>query len=208
MAAKEGTGAAPLEYTNSVGMPLREALSFVCDVLTGFGLKQDIKVIASGKTFTGFHLVKNLAIGADVCNSARGMMVALGCVQSLVCNTNECPTGVATQNPALSAGLVVEDKAHRVARYHKETVRATMEIVASAGLANPCFLNRSHIYRRISQTEVRRYDEIYPALTEGCLLSETFPDRFAHEMAESSAECFMPRHYVIECFSGLEKLPD
>jgi glutamate synthase domain-containing protein 2 len=99
-----GTGAAPLEYSNSVGMPLREALVFVVDVLNGFGLKKEIRVIASGKTFTGFHLVKKLALGADMCNSARGMMVALGCVQSLICHTNECPTGIATQDPAVASG--------------------------------------------------------------------------------------------------------
>ena len=157
-----GTGAAPLEYSNSVGMPLREALSFVSDVLIGFNLKNEIKVIASGKTFTGFHLVKNFAIGADICNSARGMMTALGCVQSLVCNTNECPVGIATQNPDLVIGLVVNDKASRIARYHTATVRAALEIVASAGLVGPSQLNRSHIFRRVSQTKYRRYDEIYP----------------------------------------------
>ena len=135
---------------------LREALAFVCDALIGFGLKDDIKVIASGKTFTGFHLVKNLALGADACNSARGMMVALGCVQSLVCNTNECPVGVATQNPVLVKGLVVNDKAERIARYHQETVKAVAEIVASAGLEHPSELNRSHIFRRISQTQILR----------------------------------------------------
>lgn len=93
-----GTGAAPLEYSNSIGSPLREALAFVDDCLTGYGVREDVKIIASGKIISGFHLVKNLALGADVCNSARGMMLALGCVQSLSCNTNECPTGVATQD--------------------------------------------------------------------------------------------------------------
>lgn len=203
-----GTGAAPLEYSNSVGMPLREGLVFICDILSGFGLKKDIKIIASGKVFTGFHLVKNFSLGADVCNSARGMMVALGCVQSLVCNTNECPTGIATQDPVLAAGLVVNDKAARIARYHKETVEATMDIVASAGLASTSQLNRSHIFRRVSETQVMRYDEIYPNLSDSSLLSKDYPARFAHEMAESSAECFMPQHYVIECYGGLEELPD
>lgn len=203
-----GTGAAPLEYSNSVGMPLREGLVFVSDILNGFGLKKDIKIIASGKVFTGFHLVKNFALGADVCNSARGMMVALGCVQSLICNTNECPTGIATQDPVLAAGLVVDDKASRIARYHKETVEATMDIVASAGLTNTNQLNRSHVFRRVSETQVMRYDEIYPNLKDQCLLSDEYPKGFAQEMAESSAQCFMPAHYVIECYGGLEALPD
>lgn len=202
-----GTGAAPLEYSNSVGMPLREALVFVVDVLVGFGLKKEIKVIASGKTFTGFHLVKNLALGADMCNSARGMMVALGCVQSLICHTNECPTGIATQDPALAAGLVVGDKATRIARFHKETVHATFDLVSSAGLPNPNQLNRSHIYRRVSQTDIKRYDEIYLNLTDGCLLQENcHPDLFAQEMKEASVDSFIPKKYVVEQQSGLEKV--
>lgn len=202
-----GTGAAPLEYSNSVGMPLREALVFVVDVLVGFGLKKDIKVIASGKTFTGFHLVKNLALGADICNSARGMMIALGCVQSLICHTNECPTGIATQDPALASGLVVGDKATRIARFHKGTVDATFDLVSSAGLSNPNQLNRSHIYRRVSQTEIKRYDEIYPNLTGGCLLQENCkPDLFTLEMKEASVDSFMPKHYMVEGQSGSEKV--
>ena len=100
-----GTGAPPLEYSNSIGMPLREALAFVADCLTGFGLRQDIRIIASGKILTAFHVVKNIALGADLCNSARGMMLALGCVHSLVCNTNRCPTGIATQDPRLGGPL-------------------------------------------------------------------------------------------------------
>ncbi|WP_339718941.1 FMN-binding glutamate synthase family protein [uncultured Paraglaciecola sp.] len=202
-----GTGAAPLEYSNSVGMPLREALVFVVDVLVGFGLKKDIRVIASGKTFTGFHLVKNLALGADMCNSARGMMVALGCVQSLICHTNECPTGIATQDPSLASGLVVGDKATRIARFHKGTVHATFDLVSSAGLSNPNQLNRSHIYRRVSQSEIKRYDEIYPNLTEGCLLQENCnPDLFTLEMKESTVDSFMPKNYVVAGHSGSEKV--
>jgi len=201
-----GTGAAPLEYSNSVGMPLREALAFIYDTLMGFGLKNDIKVIASGKIFTGFHLVKNLSLGADICNSARGMMVALGCVQSLTCNTNECPTGVATQNPVLTAGLVVNDKAERIARFHQETVKAAMEIVASAGLERPGELNRSHIFRRVSQTQVMRYDDIYPYPKDGCLLTETYPESFALDMSEACADSFIPQHCYAQSSSGLTEI--
>ncbi|WP_019616495.1 FMN-binding glutamate synthase family protein [Psychromonas ossibalaenae] len=201
-----GTGAAPLEYSNSVGMPLREGLSFVCDALIGFGLRDEIKVIASGKVFTGFHIVKNIALGADVCNSARGMMVALGCVQSLICNTNRCPTGIATQDPALASGLVVEDKAARVASYHNKTVKAAMEIVASAGLEYSSQLNRSHIYRRTSQTTIMRYDEIYPYPLKNCFLGDDYSKRFDQEMSESSAESFLPKHYFVKSSSGLAEL--
>jgi len=167
-----GTGAAPLEYANSVGMPLREALAFVDDCLTGFDLRQHVKVIASGMILTGFHLVKNLALGADLCNSARGMMLALGCVQSLVCNTNRCPTGVATQDPRLYRGLVVTDKAQRVARFHEKTVLATAEIIASAGLRHTSALNRTHIFRRIDQQKICSYDEVFPCVQPGSLLAE------------------------------------
>ena len=189
-----GTGAAPLEYSNSVGMPLREALSFVSDTLIGFGIKSDIKIIASGKVFTGFHLVKNIALGADACNSARGMMLSLGCVQSLICNTNECPVGVATQDPTLVAGIVVKDKAKRVMGFHDATVKSAMEIVASSGLDHPDQLSRTHIFRRVSETNIKRYDEIYPYPIMGCLAKADIPDRFVQEMSESTAESFTPGH--------------
>ncbi|MFT7130303.1 MAG: glutamate synthase domain-containing protein 2 [Gammaproteobacteria bacterium] len=201
-----GTGAAPLEYSNSVGMPLREALSFVADTLIGFGLRKDIKIIAAGKVFTGFHLVKNIALGADACNSARGMMLALGCVQSLLCNTNECPVGVATQNPALAAGIVVENKAERVARFHGETVKAALEIVASAGLDHTTQLNRSHIFRRTSQTDIKRFDEIYKYPVTGCFLGDDIPANAIQEMRESTAENFQPVHCIAEHTSGLAEL--
>ena len=200
-----GTGAAPLEYSNSVGMPLVEALAFVCDSLIGFNLRQHIRVIASGKVFTGFHLVKNLALGADLCNSARGMMVALGCVQSLLCNTNECPTGIATQKASLAKGLVVNNKSQRVASFHRKTVKAAMEIIASAGLTHTDQLNRSHIYRRISAAEVRRFDEIYRNLTPGALLSDELPDKFVQAMQESSSSRFFPDQFMLQTEQGIEQ---
>jgi len=202
-----GTGAAPLEYSNSIGMPLREALAFVADCLTGFGLKQDIRIIASGKILTAFHVVKNIALGADLCNSARGMMLALGCVHSLVCNTNRCPSGIATQDPRLERGLVVDDKAQRVANYHAKTVQATAEIIASAGLCHTSRLNRSHIYRRVDQREIQRYDQIFPYLSAGALLADSVPDRFRLIMEEASADAFSPHRCLTriddEC-TGIE----
>lgn len=201
-----GTGAAPLEYSNSVGMPLREALSFVCDALIGFDLKKNIKVIASAKVFTGFHIVKLLSLGADLCNSARGMMIAAGCVQSLTCNDNNCPVGIATQDPELAKGLVVSDKSTRVKRFHNETVKASMEIVASAGLRHPSELNRSYIYRRVSEIQIQRYDEIFPYPKRGCLLTESYPDNFSQAMAESSKDAFIPAGLFAEFNTGLEEL--
>lgn len=189
-----GTGAGPIEYSNSVGMPLREAVAFVDDCLTGFGLREHIRVIASGKILTGFHLVKNLALGADICNSARGMMLALGCVQSLTCNTNRCPTGVATQNPDLYRGLVVPDKATRVVQFHQGTVHATAELLSSTGLRHPSELNRTHIYRRVSPEAVRRYDQVFPYLRAGDLLSGRPSEDWQLVLDEALAESFQPQH--------------
>lgn len=185
-----GTGAAPLEYANSVGMPLTEALAFVVDALVGFDLKSSIRVVASGKILTGFHVVKNMALGADLCNSARGMMLALGCVQSLMCDTNRCPTGVATQDPRLYRGVVVPEKALRVASFHDKTVHATAELLASAGLRHPAELTRAHIFRRIDQRQIARYDEIFPSLTAGCLRAGEIPQAFARDMAHIRGDRF------------------
>ena len=119
-----GTGAAPLEFSNSLGMPAREAWTFVHNALVGVGKRDEVRVIASGKIMTGFHMIRAMALGADLCNSGRGMMFALGCIQSLRCNSNTCPTGITTQNPALTKGLVVPDKAERVFRFHRPPSKA------------------------------------------------------------------------------------
>jgi glutamate synthase domain-containing protein 2 len=193
-----GTGAAPLEYTNSVGTPLREALAFVDDALTGFGLRDNIKLIASGKIISGFHLVKNLALGADLCNSARGMMLALGCVQSLSCNTNRCPTGVATQNPKLMKGLVPEEKSHRVYNFQYKTVLAAMDIMTSAGISSPQEINRTHIYRRVSQEQVKRYDEVFPLVQSCAFVHGSVPERYELDLAEASAHSFKPTTHLTD----------
>lgn len=191
-----GTGAAPLEYSNSVGMPLREGIAFVADCLTGYGLRSEIRIIASGKIFTAFHLVRCLALGADMCNSARGMMLALGCVQSLVCNNNHCPTGIATQDPDLVKGLDVDNKASRVARFHAETVHAAVDITSSAGLYSPRDINRTHLFRRVDQCRIERFDKIFPYQTEGSFLEAPFPEQYHHYIVEASPEHFMPQRYV------------
>jgi glutamate synthase domain-containing protein 2 len=193
-----GTGAAPLEYTNSIGFPLREALAFVDDCLIGYDLRKDIKIIASGKIISAFQLVKTLSLGADVCNSARGMMLALGCVQSLSCNTNKCPTGVATQDPKLTKGLVVEDKFERVYRFHKKTLHALMDILSSTGHVSTKELNRTHIFRRLDQANIARYDEIFPLVKTGSLLSDDIPERFKLHVKEANADSFMPCSLLAE----------
>ena len=186
-----GTGAAPPEFSDSVGMPFKEGLAFAYDTLVGFNLKQHIKLFASGKIFTGFHIVRALALGADATYSARAMMLALGCIQALECNKNSCPTGVATQDPELVAGLVVSDKKKRVANFHRKTVESLMELLAAAGLRSPEEIRRHHIFRRTSLNEVRRYSEIFPYLQPGCLLQEdSVPQDWKMEWQLASAERF------------------
>ena len=185
-----GTGAAPLEFTNSVGMPLRDALAFVSDTLNGYGIKKHIKIIASGKVHTGFDLIKNFALGADICNSARAMMLSLGCIQALECNTNTCPTGVATQNPNLYKGLDVNDKRVRVANFHHETIKSAVELMAAAGINHPDRLHRSHIYRRVSANQIQTYAEMYPYLLKGSLIEAPFPKGWELAVMEANENTF------------------
>jgi hypothetical protein len=187
-------------------MPLRDGLAFVADCLSGFDLKEQVKLIAVGKIFTAFHIVKNLAVGADLCYSARGFMLSLGCVQSLICNTNHCPTGVATQNQELAKGLVVSDKSKRVYAYHRETMARLLEIVGAAGLESPSELNRTHVYRRINQYKVRRYDEIFAYNDVGSLLNEPYPARFEQQMREADADSFLPTSYIARHRAGYKAL--
>ncbi len=165
-----GTGAAPVEFSNSLGMPLRDGLSFIHDTLRGYDLRKDIRLIASGRIITSFHMVRAMALGADLVNSARGMMLALGCIQALQCNSNTCPTGVATQNKMLMHGLNPNDKSVRVANFQEETVKAFYEIIGAAGIRTPGEITRNHIHRRISLSEVRTYEDLYPTVEEGSLL--------------------------------------
>lgn len=165
-----GTGAAPIEFSNSLGMPLRDALAFVYNTLIGFDLKKDIKIIASGMIFSGFHIVRTIALGADMAYSARAMMLATGCIQSMQCNKNTCPVGVATQNKALMKGLDVGLKAKRVASFHKNTLQSFSELITAAGVENPSSLERKHINRRVSMNSVLRYDEVFPYIEKGTLL--------------------------------------
>ncbi len=180
-----GTGAAPVEFSNSLGMPLRDGLTFVVDALIGFNLKKNIKIIASGHIVSGFDMAKAIAMGADACNSARAMMMAVGCIQALQCHTNECPTGVATQDESLMQGLNVADKRTRVKNFQHKTVHAFLELLCASGLSHPSQLQRKHIYRRVSMSSVMRYDELYPEFEPGCLRnSSTIPEVFRKQMIE------------------------
>lgn len=186
-----GTGAAPQEYSDHVGMPLRDALAFVYDCLNGFGIKDQIKIICSGKVITGFDIIRNLSLGADLCNSARGMMFALGCIQALECHANTCPTGVATQDPRLTKGLVPEEKSIRVARYHHETVKSAMDLMASAGLAHPDDVDRTVVSTRTERSKIQTFEETYPELKVGALLEgSTVPNEFFRFWKKATSEKF------------------
>ncbi|WP_353411524.1 FMN-binding glutamate synthase family protein [Arenicella sp. 4NH20-0111] len=186
-----GTGAAPTEMTNSVGTPLRDALIFVNSALIGVGLRSKVKIIASGKMFSAFHMLRSLALGADAVNSARGFMLSLGCIQARACNTDHCPTGIATQNPERNKALVVSDKSQRVANFHHESVKNLMELIGAAGLESLSQLRPKHINRRVQGTEVKSYAELYPALDEDCLLDPaTIPEDWAEDWTEANAKAW------------------
>ena len=189
--AEGGSGAAPLELSNSVGMPMRDGLLFVNNALRGVGLREPVRVIGAGKIVTGFHMVRTIALGANLCNSARGMMFALGCIQARMCNTNKCPVGIATQDPSRRQGLVVEDKAERVARYHRGTIHSFLQLIASTGLEGPDRLGPHDVVRRIDATTIRRLDELYEQLPEGCLAeNRSIPEGWKAQWESASAKAF------------------
>ncbi|MBS0309094.1 MAG: FMN-binding glutamate synthase family protein [Proteobacteria bacterium] len=168
-----GTGAAPVEFADHVGTPLQEALVLVHNTLVGTGLRDKIRIGASGKVISAFDLARTLALGADWCNAARGFMFALGCIQSLSCHTDRCPTGVATQDPLRQRALVVPDKAARVANYHQNTLKALAELIAAAGLTHPSQLRPHHLVRRVSRNQVKLASTLLPFLDAGELLDDS-----------------------------------
>lgn len=171
-----GTGAAPLEFADHLGTPLREGLTFAHNCLKGVGLRDQVRIGVSGRIVTAFDMARVLALGADWCNSARGFMFALGCVQSLSCHTDHCPTGIATQNKLRQRALVVTDKAERVKRFHASTLEALAELLAAAGATTPRGIARDQLMQRGPQGDVRSFAEIYPELRDGALLSAQAPE--------------------------------
>lgn len=180
-----GTGAAPQEFSNYIGAPMIDGLAFVHNILNGLDIRKHIRLIASGKITTGFHMARAMALGADTCNSARGMMMAIGCVQALLCNTNTCPTGITTQDPRLTVGLVVSDKKVRLANYHEETVKAFVELLGASGLDEMRNLTREHIYRRVSLNEMLTYEEIFPSCAVGSMLNNNIPEKYKMDFAHA-----------------------
>lgn len=192
-----GTGDAPVEFSDHIGLPLRQGLSFVHNILVGANLRDKIKVGASGKVISGFDIVRALAMGADWVNSARGFMFAIGCIQSQACNTNKCPTGVATQDPLRQNALVVPDKAERVYHFHKNTLHAFAEMLAATGLNHPTELKPHHVARRISDNEIRLLSNIDYYLKQGELLSGQIASPFYSDVWNiAQANSFEPSHNV------------
>ncbi|MCG6206164.1 FMN-binding glutamate synthase family protein [Rhodopseudomonas sp. HC1] len=187
-----GTGAAPLEFMDHLGMPMRDGINLVHNALIGAGLRHRIKLGASGKIATAFDMARAMALGADWCNSGRGFMFALGCIQSLSCHTDRCPTGVTTQEPTRYRALVVPDKIERVANYHRATLHALAELIAAAGLDHPQEIRPYHFSQRVSPSEVVSFAQLYPALREGELLQGTEDARFKQAWAMARAESFAP----------------
>ncbi|PKR81195.1 FMN-binding glutamate synthase family protein [Brumimicrobium salinarum] len=184
-----GTGAAPPEFSNYVGAPLIDGLDFTHNILNGLGIREHVKLIASGKVSSAFHVARAMALGADACYQARAMMLALGCIQALICNTNECPTGITTQKSELTVGLVVKDKKVRVAEYHKKLLKNYVELLGASGLDETKYLSRSHIYRRVSLNEMITYEELFPSFDYGSMLDESdIPEKYKLDFANADME--------------------
>jgi len=159
--AEGGTGAAPPEFTDNVGMPLYDALASAHRMLKAYGVRETTKIIAAGRIITGFDMIRVMALGADLCYSARGMMFALGCIQALQCDSGKCPVGVATQEKSLYKGLDVSDKKVRVANFHRNTLKSLVELMEAGGFEKPEDIKANKLYRRISTTRIKTFDELY-----------------------------------------------
>jgi glutamate synthase domain-containing protein 2 len=187
-----GTGAAPLEFMDHLGMPMREGVNFVHNALVGINARDRVRIGASGKIATAFDMARAMALGADWCNSARGFMFSIGCIQSLSCHTDRCPTGVATQDPTRARALYVPLKIDRVHNYHHATLHSLAELIAAAGLEHPRDLRPIHFTQRTSTTEVRSFAQLYPSLRPGELLDGTDDSRFRDAWRLARAETFQP----------------
>jgi glutamate synthase domain-containing protein 2 len=185
-----GTGAAPLEFMDHLGMPMREGLVFVHNALVGIGARNRIRIGAAGKIVTAFDIARAMALGADWCNSARGFMFSLGCIQSLSCHTDRCPTGVATQDPTRSRALVVPDKSERVHNFHRSTIHALAELTAAAGLDHPSDFHPVHFWRRVNVREATTFAEIYPSVETGELVSGARDEGLRKAWSMASVDSF------------------
>jgi glutamate synthase domain-containing protein 2 len=191
--AEGGTGAAPVELSNHVGTPLREGLIFAVNTLTGANLRDKIRIGVAGKIFDGHTMAASLALGADWCNAARAFMFSLGCVQTKKCHTDRCPTGIATQDPWRQAGLIVDEKAPRVAQFHENTLKALSEYVSAAGLQSPSDLRPHHLRVRLDENRVHSADVIYDFFEPGILLDAPDDTIYSRWWAMADPDSFMPK---------------
>ncbi|MCW2786852.1 MAG: gltA [Marmoricola sp.] len=187
-----GTGAAPLEYEDHIGTPLTEGLMTVHNALVGAGLRHQVKIGASGKVTSGIDVVKRLIQGADYTNSARAMMMAVGCIQAQTCHTNTCPVGVTTQDPKRQRALVVSDKTERVHHYQEQVVAQAMQAIASMGLSRPEDLHPRMLRRRIDHERTLSYEELFPHLDLGELVAGAQDESWARDWAAADADTFTP----------------
>ncbi len=185
-----GTGSAPLEFMDHIGTPMRDGLVFVHHALMGVGLRERVRLGASGKIVSGFDIARAMALGADWCNSARGFMFALGCLQSLSCHTDRCPTGVATQDPLRGQALHVPTKADRVWNYHRATLKVLAELVAAAGLDHPAVFRPEHFCRRLSPHAYASFAELYPEPAAGSYLTPDIPAQYAATWTRARPDSF------------------
>lgn len=192
--AEGGTGAAPVEFSNHVGMPMVEALTFVHNTLRGAGIRDQIKIGAAGKVVSAFDIARALALGADWVNAARGFMFAVGCIQAQACHTNHCPVGVATQDKTRMKALNVPNKSERVASFHRNTMEALAEMTGAAGLKHPSAFQPRHLMLRQNDSCMVQGDQVYPYLPEGFLLDDTAEDFGGHKTrwARARADDFAP----------------
>lgn len=190
--AEGGTGAAPLELSDHMGMPLREGLIMMRNALVGTGLKEHTRLAAAGKVYSGASIAFNVSVGADWCNAARAFMFSLGCVQSMKCHTGECPTGITTQDPWRQRGLVVEDKAQRVYQYQKATVEALRDIVVAVGRESPWELRPYDLRHRLNAAEMRAIDRIYPFVEPSSILEDPEGSSYAEWWAAADPDTFRP----------------
>ena len=194
-----GTGAAPLEFINRLGMPMTEALLLVHNTLVGTNLREDIAIGAAGKITSAFNIARTLALGADWCNAARGYMFALGCIQALNCHTGRCPSGIATQDPRRGSKLDVPLKSERVFNYHKNTLDALQNLLEASGLKHPSELGPEHIVRRVSKTEIHSYLDLFPFLEPGALLEgKTGLTVFDKYWQEARYDTFEPPEFILK----------
>jgi len=190
--AEGGTGAAPLELSNSVGMPLREGLVAMRNALVGTGLRDKVRLAASGKIYSAAGLAECLAIGADWCNAARAFMFSIGCIQAQRCHTGTCPTGITTQDPRRQHGLVVDVQAQRAANFHAKTLDALANMVAATGLVHPGELQPHHVFQRVTASESLPIDRVWEFLPDNALIDAPEETGYAHWWRAAQAESFEP----------------